>query len=157
LEKLSRHYGTIQELRQAKMKELEMIEGIGPLTAEAIVTWFSRRKNRAFVEKLESVGVNLKGERHTPHAVGPLENTTFVFTGTLSQPRREIAILIEEYGGRVMSNVSRNTDFLVVGNSPGRTKVSRAHQLGTPVINEEQLRAMTAAENGTPDRPASQI
>jgi len=154
---LSRHYSTIHELRQAEMEELEAIEGIGPHTAEAIVTWFGRRKNRAFVEKLDRVGVNLEGEGRVQPAAGPLENTTFVISGTLSQPRREIATLIEDHGGKVTSSVSRNTDFLVVGDSPGRTKVRRARQLGTPVIDEEQLRAMTDAKNGTPDPPAQQV
>jgi DNA ligase (NAD+) len=153
---LSRHYDTIHELRQATKEELEAIEGIGPHIAGAVVTWFNQRQNRAFVEKLESAGVNLEGERHAPRAGGPLEDTTFVITGTLSRPRREIASLIEEHGGRVTSSVSRNTDFLVIGSSPGGTKVRRARQLGTPVIDEDQLRAMTVAEERPPSQPAPQ-
>ena len=150
---LSRHYSTIYDLRQATVEELETIEGIGPHTAESIATWFNQRQNRAFVEKLESAGVNLEGKHRTPRTDGPLENKTFVITGTLSQPRREIATLIEEQGGKVTSSVSRNTDFLVIGNSPGRTKIGRARQLGTPVIDEEQLRLMTASAENASRRP----
>ena len=142
---LSRHYETIHDLRQATVEELETIESIGPHTAEAIVAWFNQPHNRAFVEKLEVAGVSLEGERTAPRTDGPLENVTFVITGTLSQPRREIAALIEKRGGKVTSSISRNTDFLVVGDSPGRTKVSRARRLGTTVIDEDQLREMAVA------------
>lgn len=142
---LSRHYETIHDLRKATVEELKTIEGIGPHTAEAIVTWFNQPHNRAFVEKLEGAGVNLEGERTAPRTDGPLGNVTFVITGTLSQPRREIAALIEKHGGKVTSSVSRNTDFLVVGDSPGRKKVSKARRLGTAVVNEDRLREMADA------------
>jgi DNA ligase (NAD+) len=141
---LSHHYDTIHDLGQATVEELETIEGIGPHTAEAVVTWFNQPHNCAFLEKLEVAGVNLEGEQTAPRTDGPLENVTFVVTGTLSQPRREIAALIEKRGGKVTGSVSRNTDFLVVGDSPGRTKVNKARELGTAVIDEVQLRGMVS-------------
>lgn len=144
---LSHHYDTVRDLGQATVEELETIEGIGPHTAQAVVTWFNQPHNCAFVEKLKVAGVNLEGEQTAPRTAGPLANLTFVITGTLSQPRREITALIEKRGGKVTSSVSRNTDFLVVGDSPGRTKVNQAHKLGTAVIDEVQLREMVSAAN----------
>jgi DNA ligase (NAD+) len=143
---LAHHFATTRELRQASVDELESIEGIGPHTAEAVVAWFHQPRNRTFVEKLEHAGVNLERESRAQPTVGPLENRTFVITGTLSQPRREVAALIEQHGGKVTSSVSRNTDFLVTGDSPGSTKLRQAQELGTPVIDESALRDMTARQ-----------
>ncbi len=139
---LARHYRSIDELASATREEIEGIEGMGPHTAEAIVTWFQHAHNRAFVEKLRRAGVKLEQEELEEAPAGPLEELTFVITGTLSRPRKEIAALIEEQGGRVTGSVSGNTDYLVVGESPGGNKYNTAQDLGTPMIDEEQLRAM---------------
>ncbi len=136
---LARHYGSIDELADADPEELEAIEGIGPHTAEAVVTWFDHEHNRAFVEKLRATGVSLAREASIEPTTGPLNGLTFVITGTLSQPRRDVAALIEEHGGKVTGSVSGNTDFLVVGESPGRSKVSKAQALDTPRIDEVEL------------------
>jgi len=139
---LARHYESIADLRDANREELETIEGIGPHTAEAVVTWFDHEHSRAFVEKLRHAGVSLERESPVRPATGPLEGLTFVITGTLSRPRREIAGWIEEHGGKVTGSVSGNTDFVVLGDSPGRSKRSKAQELGTPMIDEAQLRRM---------------
>jgi DNA ligase (NAD+) len=122
---------------------LESIPGLGPHTAGAIVEWFSRPRNREFVEKLRRAGVNLsQGAASPTEGDGPLAGLTFVITGTLSRPRKEIAALIEAHGGKVTGSVSRKTDYLVVGESPGGSKYRKAQQLGTPQIDEEQLMAL---------------
>lgn len=139
---LARHFGSIDELRVAGREQLEEIEGIGPHTAEVIVAWFSRGHNRDFVNRLQAAGVNMKRRRPVSEGAGPLDSLTFVITGTLSQPRREIARLIEESGGKVTGSVSGNTDFLVTGDSPGRSKVIKAEELGTPRIGEVELRKL---------------
>jgi len=144
---LARHYRSVDELAAASREELEGIEGLGPHTAEAIVTWFQHEHNRAFVEKLRQAGVKLEQEALAEDAAtGPLEGLTFVITGTLSRPRKEITALIEEHGGRVTSSVSGNTDYLVIGESPGGNKYNKAQNLGTPMIDETQLRAMIDAD-----------
>lgn len=142
---LARHFVSIDALRSASIEELEKIEGIGPHTAQAVVTWFDQEHNGAFIDALRAAGVNMTRDRPARPAGGPLEGLTFVITGTLSLPRREIAKLIEESGGTVTGSVSGSTDYLIAGDSPGRAKVSRARELGTAFVSEDQLRAMLHA------------
>ncbi len=143
---LTRHYHSIDELMSASRDELEEIEGMGPRTADAIVTWFQHEHNRAFIEKLRRAGVKLEREEVVEKQSGPLDGLTFVITGTLSRPRKEIAALIKEHGGKVTGSVSGNTDYLVVGESPGGSKYNKAQKLETPIIDEERLRAMMDEE-----------
>jgi DNA ligase (NAD+) len=141
---LAQHYRSIDDLTHANLEDLEGIEGIGPHTAQAVVTWFDHEHNSVFVERLRAAGVSLSREEPIEPAAGPLKGLTFVITGSLSRPRREIASLIEEQGGKVTSSVSGNTDFLVVGDSPGRSKTRKAQQLGTSTLDEAQLQEMMA-------------
>lgn len=150
---LARHYSRVADLAQATPEELESIAGVGPHTAAAVASWFEQAPNRAFLEKLKSRGVNL-GRRPSPDEQGPtselgrgkLDGLTFVITGTLSQARREFATLIEGHGGRVTSSVSSNTDYLLIGASPGRRKVIQAKAMGTSVIDEARLRELISSD-----------
>jgi DNA ligase (NAD+) len=145
---LAQHYRSIDDLARASREGLEAIEGMGPHTAEAIVNWFDHQHNRAFVERLRDAGVKLEREAPIEPSGGPLEGLTFVITGTLSRPRSEIATLIEGHGGSVTGSVSGNTDYLVVGASPGGTKYRRAQDLGTPQIDEAQLDELIGRRGG---------
>jgi len=160
---LAQRYRSLDELAVASREELEAIEGMGPHTAGAVVEWFARPRNREFVEKLRRAGVKLERspglypeqsrrvaeglEPSVASAEGSLAGLTFVITGTLSRPRQEVAALIEQHGGRVTGSVSRKTDYLVVGESPGGSKYRKAQQLGTPMIEEAQLLEMISAED----------
>ncbi len=142
---LAQHYHSIDALMQASVEELTQIEGIGPKIAQSIVDWFSRESNRRVIEKLRAAGVRMADEvPEAPPAEGPrpLEGKTFVITGTLPSMTREEAIeLITRHGGRVTNSVSRKTDYLVVGASPG-SKLRRAQELGVPTIDENGLLAL---------------
>ncbi|MDQ7029870.1 MAG: NAD-dependent DNA ligase LigA [Ardenticatenia bacterium] len=142
-ELLARHYASLDEIMGASLEELEAIEGIGPRTAASFVEWFSRPQNRQMVEKLRRAGVRFERvgpadeEDHTP-----LAGLTFVLTGTLpTMTREEAKALIQEHGGRVVSSVSRKTDYVVAGERAG-SKLRRAQELGIPVISEDDLRHM---------------
>jgi len=142
---LAGHFGSLDALAAASAQDIEAIPGMGPLTAAAIVEWFSHGPNRAVVEKLRQAGVRL-AEEAGPSAEGierkPLADKTFVITGTLpSMSRSEAKTLIEQHGGKVTGSVSRKTDYLLVGASPG-AKFRKAQQLGVPVIGEAALLAM---------------
>ena len=143
---LARHFGSLEELGRASAEALEGIEGIGPHTAQAVVGWFAQEHNGAFMERLRAAGVNTRRQRPVEPETGPLEGLTFVITGTLSRPRKEIAAEIEELGGRVTGGISGNTDYLVIGESPGRSKVAKAEELGTPRIGEAELGELTEGD-----------
>jgi DNA ligase (NAD+) len=147
---LARNFRSIDDLARASREALETIEGMGPHTAEAIVSWFDHQPNRAYVEKLRRAGVRLEGEPPLEPSGGSLEGLTFVITGALSRPRSEIAALIEQQGGRITGSVSRNTDYLIAGTSPGGTKYSRAQELGVSTIDEAQLGDLIGGR-GDPD------
>ena len=137
---LAQHYRSLDELAKASQEALESIEGLGPHTAKAIVEWFQDSQNRGFVRKLRKEGVKLEQEAPAAPVEGVLSGLTFVITGTLSSMSREEATrLIEQHGGKVTGSVSRKTDYLVAGESPGDTKYRKARQLEVPVIDEAQL------------------
>ncbi len=141
-ETLAARFGSIDALAAATQAELEEIEGIGPRIAEAVVDWFHRPRHRQILDKLRAAGVKLTEETPAEEGPQPLDGLTFVITGTLSRPRREIAELIEDHGGRVTGSVSGNTDYLVVGENPGGSKYRKAQQLSTPIVDENELMEM---------------
>jgi DNA ligase (NAD+) len=135
---LAQRYRSIDDLMKAEVEELIEIPEIGIKTAESIVQFFSQDGNRLVIEKLKNAGV-----RTTEEAEGVGETTlvgkTFVLTGALSSmTRSEAEEKIKELGGRVTSSVSRKTDYVVVGESPG-SKYQKALQLGVPVLSEEEF------------------
>jgi DNA ligase (NAD+) len=103
-----------------------------------VTDWFRNKKNRALVERLAAAGVGMD----EPLAVtsgGPLEGKSYVLTGTLPTLSREAATaLIERAGGRVTGSVSKKTDAVVAGEEAG-SKLEKARQLGTEIIDEAEL------------------
>ena len=95
-------------------------------------------KNKALIEKLRSAGLNLnQPPRQVSTAVLPLAGKTFAVTGTLSRlSRSESESRIKDLGGKITSSVSKNTDYLVVGESPG-SKLAAAERLGTNILDED--------------------
>ncbi|HSM58892.1 MAG TPA: NAD-dependent DNA ligase LigA [Candidatus Sulfomarinibacteraceae bacterium] len=133
--------GSIDAIGEASREELEAIEGIGPRTAASVATWFEDERHQALLEKLREAGLKFAVEREE-HALQTLEGLTFVITGTLpAMTRSEARAFVEERGGRVAGSVSGNTDYLVAGESAG-SKLDKAQQLGTPVIDEAELREL---------------
>lgn len=140
---LARHFGTLENLAQARVDELESLEGIGPNIAAAIVDWFSQASNQLVLKKLEKVG---KWESGLTSAEAGVEQTltglTFVLTGTLSgMTRNEAKELIEAHGGKVTGSVSKRTGYVVAGDSPG-SKLDKAQSLGVEVLDEDGLRKL---------------
>ena len=140
---LAQHYRSVDDLAATTREELQTIQGMGPQTSGAIVEWFARPRNREFVDKLRRAGVRLEQEAPAASAEGPLAGLTFVITGTLpTMSREEATRLIEQHGGKVTDSVSRNTDYLVVGEAPGGTKYRKAQQLAVPMVDEARLREL---------------
>jgi DNA ligase (NAD+) len=126
--------------------QLQMVEGIGPNIAGAIVDWFDNDRNQNVLVKLKAAHVwpTSVGTAPTPSG-GPLAGKTFVVTGTLVGFSREgVKEFIEQHGGKVTDSVSRSTSCLVVGEAPG-SKLQKARALGVKIIKEEELRKMCEA------------
>lgn len=138
---LSSHFRTMDALMTATQDDLEAIDGIGPIMAGAIVEWFSAQRNQNLIEKFRSAGVNMEDE--APElASETLAGKTFVLTGTLpTLSRDEAKALIEAHGGSVKSSVSKKTDYVVAGESPG-SKLTKAQDLGITILDEAGLQAL---------------
>jgi DNA ligase (NAD+) len=128
----------IDSLLNASQEEISAIGGIGPQIAASIHEWFQDARNRKLVERLRAAGLKMKREKRAPKS-GPLQDKSFIITGTLESMKRSAAEKwIEEHGGSVLSSVSKKLDYLVVGADPG-TKVAKARKLGVKEITEKQL------------------
>ena len=142
---LARIHRDLDELAQAKVADLEQIEGIGPNIAQAIVDWFARPGNRKVLKKLKKVGMWPRSEpQAAPSGPIPLEGLTFVVTGTLPTfSRNDAKQFIQQHGGKVTGSVSAKTDYLVAGEKAG-SKLDKAQALDIPILDEAALRAMVA-------------
>lgn len=135
-------FPTLEALARASAEAIASVEGIGPVTAQNIVTWFAHVHNRAMVEKLRQAGLKLAKESRVVVGEQPLAGLTFVITGTLSCSRDDVKAWIESFGGKIAGSVSQKTSYLVIGDDPGGSKYNRAQELNTPLLTEEQLRAL---------------
>ncbi|MDX9954702.1 MAG: NAD-dependent DNA ligase LigA [Anaerolineae bacterium] len=136
-------FPTLDALANASEAALAAIPGLGPVRAASIRAWFERPGNRELLHKLKAAGVRLEAETQaTPPEVGPLSGLSFVITGTLSQPRDDIAAWITSLGGAVGASVTKKTNYLVTGADPGGTKFNKAQQLGIAMLDEAGLRQL---------------
>lgn len=140
---LTKVYNDLDELSHATVEELQQIEGVGPNIAHAIVDWFRRPANQKLLEKLKAGGVWPVATKAEPAAQYlPLQNKTFVVTGTLPHfTREEVKEYIQRLGGKVSESVSKKTDYLVAGENAG-SKLEKAKELGVKVIDEATLRKL---------------
>jgi len=132
----------LEKLFNATTEELEAIEGVGPVVAVSVANFFQQDRNRKTVNDMITSGVLIL--RENGEKKGPLEGKVFVLTGSLeSMTRSEAKKNIELAGGKVAASVSRNTDYLAVGASPG-SKLTQATALGIDIIDEAKLKKMMA-------------
>jgi len=149
---LANHYFALDALLTVEAEALQEIEGIGPQIAESIVDYFSRPRHRELIERLGERGVSLEDAPPQEQGATSLGGLAFVITGTLpSMSREAAAALIQEHGGKVTGSVSGKTDYLVIGEKPGRSKYTKAEKLGVPVLDEAGLRALIGGGQGGDD------
>lgn len=140
-ELLAQRFRSLEALMNASEEELLAVEEVGPTVAQSILSFFQDERNREMIRKLREAGVQIIEEISSPRS-GPLAGKTFVFTGTLkSMTRAQAEALVKAAGGRVSSNVSRKTDYVIVGEEPG-SKLERARALGVTVLSEEEFRKL---------------
>jgi DNA ligase (NAD+) len=131
---IAREVGSLDRLQRMSAAEVEALEGIGPVIARSLETFFAQPRNLEVIASLQRAGVNTKALLRP--AGGPLEGKTFVLTGSLEGfTRQQASQAIEERGGKVTSSVSKKTTYVVVGADPG-SKADKAEQLGIEVLDE---------------------
>jgi DNA ligase (NAD+) len=137
--KLAKNFESIDALKEATAQELVQVEDIGGKIAESIVNFFQNPENILMIERLKSYGVQLeKGKNSDKLLSTVLENKTFLFTGKLSLfTREEAEEMVEKNGGKNISAVSKNLNYLVVGEKAG-SKLKKAQEIGTIDILDEQ-------------------
>jgi DNA ligase (NAD+) len=139
---LAERLGSLDALLDASEEQLQQIEGIGPVVAASIASWSRSPENRDIVRRLVAHGVDPRQSGAPAASGGPLEGLTVVVTGRLEgMSRGEAEDLIRAAGGKVGSSVTKGTDYLVVGADAG-SKLARAQQLGTKVIDEQAFRRL---------------
>ncbi len=142
-EALADHFGSIDALHLADPERIEEVEGVGPIMAQQIAESLGDDLTWALIEKLKEKGLRLEADESERRVSGgPLDGKTVVLTGTLPElTREEAATMVKFAGGKVVNSVSKKTDFVVAGESPG-SKLAKAEALGTEILDEAGLLAL---------------
>jgi DNA ligase (NAD+) len=138
-----KHFNSIDLLVSASVEEISSVYEVGPKIAESIVNFFRDEKSKILIEKLKSAGLKFKSEKTDKNEFNANFNLkTFVLTGTLENYTRDkVSEIIEKFGGRVSSSVSKKTDFVIAGADAG-SKLEKAKKLGVKVISESEFESM---------------
>lgn len=138
-ELVASEFKTITNIRKANFRKLESIEGVGAVVAQSIVDWFADKENAREIDALLEY---LKIEKVSGAIQNTLSGKTFVLTGTLAtMSRDEAKARIKSLGGKVASSVSKNTDYVVVGEDPG-SKYDEAVKLGVKILDEKSFQML---------------
>ncbi len=137
---LAQHFGSMEALVAADEEAIAEVEGIGPKIAASVVEFLATPQNAEVIERLRKAGVVLTEERGVPDdAPQPLAGLTFVLTGSLEQFTRKAAgDALKALGAKVTGSVSKRTSYVVAGKAAG-SKLTKAEQLGIPVLDEDAL------------------
>ena len=143
-EALAAARGHLDRIMGADVDELAAVEGVGPVIARAVADWFAEEPNRAVVERLRAAGVNLAGPERVD-VPQTLTGKTVVVTGTLERyNREEVEAAIKARGGKSPGSVSKKTTAVVVGEGPGAAKLTKATELGVPILDEAAFEHLLA-------------
>jgi len=141
---LAEHFSDIGTLRNARYEDLIRVPEIGPEVAKSILLFFEQESTKELLVKLERAGVRYEKKEVSAEEAGVQKlfaGKTFVFTGRISLPREEARSIVERLGGKVVSSVSKKTDYVVAGEEAG-SKFELALKLGVKIINEAEFREM---------------
>ncbi|HOG24839.1 MAG TPA: NAD-dependent DNA ligase LigA [Bacteroidales bacterium] len=140
---LASHFGSLQALKNAPVQELTEAPEIGEKIASSIRDFFENPRIQVMLEKLSAAGLPLRQEEGEAERVSSrLEGKQFVISGTFSRSREEIKKLIQMHGGKVLSAVSGNIDFLLSGEKTGPSKLQKAASMGIKTIGESDFYAL---------------
>jgi len=137
---LAAHFDSLDELMCADKDMLTNIPDIGPVTADFILNWLSNPQSQHLIERLREAGVDFSS--HEEKKDDRFAGLTFVLTGALEKfTRDEASAIIESYGGKTSSSVSKKTSYVVAGENAG-SKLTKALSLGISIISEEDFSNM---------------
>ncbi len=137
---LSVHFGSLEKITEASKEDILEIEGFGSIMADAVTEYFSLPQTKNLIERLKAAGLNTKNLSEVKDE--RFKGMTFVLTGALSlYTRDEASAIIEQFGGKTSSSVSKKTSVVLAGEDAG-SKLRKATELGIKVINEEEFAEM---------------
>jgi len=144
---VAKYFGTLEKIKKASESDFERLDGVGEVVAKALFNWFKNKENKKLITNLLKE-VKIIKEKNTPKSSNKLKGKTFVITGTLeSMGREEAKEQIRMRGGSIGSSVSKKTDFVVSGDSPG-SKHDKALLLGVTILNEKEfLKVLSSKSN----------
>jgi DNA ligase (NAD+) len=145
---LADHFGSVDEIQNATLEQLEAVREIGPVLAASVRLFFDQPGNRELIEGFRAGGVKLAGpKKAAPVGPQPLAGRTYVITGELDGITREDAqTRLESLGAKVTNSVSKKTTALIVGAEPGASKLEKARELGTKTLTVEDFRQLIMIE-----------
>lgn len=140
-EKLAEHFGSMEKLAQASMEELIAVPEIGERIAASLKEYFEQPENQRLVERLKEAGLQMEADQSAfENASELLEGKSFVVSGVFAQfSRDEIKAAVKQNGGKLLSSVSGNTDYLIAGDKMGPAKLEKAEKLGVTILSEEEF------------------
>ena len=140
---LANHFESIERLALATIDELRKVDGVGEIVAESVVAWFADEDNMKLLQKFADLGVAPQFNKKSGRLVGQ----SFVITGTLQSMGRDAAAdNIRELGGTFQTAVAKDTTYLVAGGKVGASKLKKAEQYGTKIIDEQEFLAIIAGK-----------
>ncbi len=139
--KLAKHFKSIDNLMQADLETLIAVDEIGDRIAQSIINFSQDKNNIALVERLKSYGVQLEVSPETlENLTDKLQGNVFVVSGVFHEmSRNELKKAIEDNGGKVSSSISKKTNYIVAGDNMGPSKLTKAQDLGIPIISEQDF------------------
>ncbi len=136
---LAKKYKTIDELQKASYESLVDIEDMGEIMAQSVFEFFSQEQTKDLIQKFKEAGINMNETLDAGEIDNRFEGMTFVLTGGLENySRKEAEEIIENYGGKTSSSVSKKTTYVLAGEDSG-SKLTKAQELGVTVISEEEF------------------
>ena len=142
---LALHYGKLDNIMAATEEDLKEVDDVGPIVAGRIVHFFADEHNQQVIQALRLAGITWPESEPKPkeqQEALPLTGKTYVVTGTLStMGRDQVKAKLQEYGAKVAGSVSKKTDYVIAGEKAG-SKLTKANDLGIPVLDEEQAIAL---------------
>lgn len=140
--KIANYFGNIEKLASASKEELMQVDEVGERIAESIIEFFNNKNNIKIIAELMNAGLKFSLEKDEKLS-DKFNGLSFVISGTFNNfSRDQLKDIIEKNGGKILSSVSKNTDFLVAGENMGPAKLDKANKIGVKIISEEEFLKM---------------